>query len=350
MLPTAPATDQAPVLLANADFYGTLAATRSLGRQSIPVYVAADRFLGVSRWSRHATKVLACPPLGEPERFLDWLCALGEREPGIVLCPTSDEAAYLYALRARELSSTFRTYQPGLDAVLHVLDKKRLYATARASGLDTPETWFPETDADVARIAREAPMPLLVKPRTQVLSATHSKGVIVTERSDLVARYREFVQASHYGQALLDRMADASQAMIQAYEPVAAEQIYVLAAFIDESGTLFAARSGMKIFQRPRRLGIGLCFEDAPILPHLVEGARRLALATGHFGIFQMEFIRVGERYMLIDYNPRLYNQLAFDMARGLPLPLIVHAAAQRTYACGAGFTTLNGGGSSRAS
>jgi D-aspartate ligase len=36
----------------------------------------------------------------------------------------------------------------------------------------------------------------------------------------------------------------------------------------------------------------------------------------------------VGERQLLIDMNPRFYNQLAFDVARGLPLPLLAYRAA----------------------
>src|SRR5258708_25941401 len=318
-----------PILLANPDFYGTLAATRSLGGQTIPVYVAADRLLAVSRWSRHAARTLSCPALDEPNRFLDWLGELGEREPGIVLYPTSDEASFLYALRADELSRNFLMYQPGLDSILHVLDKKRLYSTARQVGLEIPETWFPETEADVARIAREAPMPLLIKPRTQVLSATHSTGVIVPRSDELVVRYREVVNTARYGPTLLERFADAGRPMIQMYMADAAERIYVLAAFVDRSGSLFAARAGMKIFQRPRRLGIGLCFQDAPLDRQIADGARRLALSAGYYGLFQLEFIRVGDRYLLIDYNPRFYNQLAFDVARGLQLPMIVYAAAR---------------------
>src|SRR4051812_3312709 len=93
-----------PVLLANPDFYGTLAATRSLGERGIPVYIADDRLLGVSRWSRHATRALRAPSLADPARFIEWLRGVGSREPGIVLYPTSDEAAYLYALHRDELS------------------------------------------------------------------------------------------------------------------------------------------------------------------------------------------------------------------------------------------------------
>jgi predicted ATP-grasp superfamily ATP-dependent carboligase len=315
-------------MLANADWYGTLTATRVLGEQAIPVYVAADRWLAVARWSRHAAKRLRCPPFSDANRFLDWVCELGQREPGIVLYPTSDDATYLYALRGDQLSRTFRTYQPGLETILEVLDKKRLYGAAREAGLEVPDTWFPETDAEVARIAREAPMPLLVKPRTQVLSATHSKGLIVRKREDLVSRYREFVLSSSYGQALLDRVSDASQAMIQAYLPEGSRQIYVIAAFTARSGALFAARAGLKIFQRPRSLGIGLCFEDAPLVLGLVEASRRLVQRVGYFGLFQLEFIKTADRYLLIDFNPRFYNQLAFDVARGLPLPELVYSAA----------------------
>jgi D-aspartate ligase len=321
-------SSRAPVALANPDYYGTLAATRALGESGVPVHVLDARLLGISRWSRHAARAFACPPLEEPDRFLDWLLAHGAREPGTVLYPTSDETTFLYALRRDELSRTYRMYQPALDVVLHVLDKRRLYGTAREVGIDVPDTWFPETDADVARVSREAPMPLLVKPRTQVLSRTHSKGIIVQDAASLSRHYRAFVRATTYPRAVLDVFPEAPRAMLQRYYPEAAEQIYVLAAFLDRSGQHFAARSALKVFQCPRSLGVGLCFEDATLDPKLSDAVRRLALACGYFGLFQLEFIRLGERFLLIDFNPRFYNQLAYDIARGLLLPQMVYAAA----------------------
>ena len=316
-----------PILLANTDWYGTLAATRVLGAQGVPVYLAGDRLLASARWSRHAARTFPCPPLADPDRFLDWLSALGEREPGTVLYPTSDEAAFLYALRMSELSQTFRMYQPGLDTILGVLDKKRLYQSATAAGIDIPETFFPETEADVERIARDARMPVLVKPRTQVLSRTHGKGIIVRERSGLLPAYRS-LRRSGYGKTLLDRMPDASLPMIQAYYDGGAQEIYVLAAFRDRARSLIAARSGLKIFQKPRSLGIGLCFVDAPLDMALLDCVRRLIDGIGYFGLLQLEFLRAGGRHLLIDFNPRFYNQLAFDVARGLPLPQMVYSAA----------------------
>ncbi len=318
-----------PIFLANADYYGTLAATRALGARGIPVYVGSERRLAASAWSRHATKVLRCPSFAESERFVDWLADLGAREPGIVLVPTSDEAAFLYALHRERLEASFVMCGPPIEAIVEVLDKKRLYETAVRAGLEVPPTWFPETDGDVEQIAREAPFPLLIKPRTQVLSRTHSKGVRVTNRADLVPLYRKFAVQSRYGKALLERVPDAARPMVQAYVPDAQTQIYVLAAFLDRTGEFFAARSGMKIFQRPRTLGIGLCFEEAPLEPQIAEGARKLARLAGYYGLFQLEFIRIGGRSLLIDYNPRFYNQLSFDMARGLPLSDLAYESAR---------------------
>ena len=319
-----------PMLLANPSFFGTLGATRTLGEQGVPVYSAGNGLLDLSRWSRYTTRALACPAIDDCDRFLDWLVDLGAREPGIVLYPTSDETAFLYALRGAELARTFRTYQPSLEAILAVLDKKRLYAHARAVGMDVPDTWFPESIADVERIAREIDpvVPLLVKPRTQVLSNTHSKGIIVRDRAQLRERYEDLVRHTVYGPTVLEHFPEAPHAMLQRYLPEGSDEIYVLAAFLDHTGQHFAARSAMKIFQRPRSLGIGLCFEEAPLDETIADAARRLALASGYHGLFQLEFIKVGGRFLLIDFNPRFYNQLAFDVARGLPLPQLVYAAA----------------------
>jgi D-aspartate ligase len=326
--PFAPTRRAAPIVLADPDYYGTLAATRALGASGVPVYIAGRRLLAVSRWSRHAARALACPPLSRPAEHVEWLLELGEREPGLVLYPTSDDATFVYTQRLQDLSRVFRMYQPELGAILHVLDKKRLYETAREVGLEVPDTWCPETDADVERVAREAPMPLVIKPRTQMLSTTHSKGVIVHERHELARTYRSFVKRTSYDDTVLAVFPEAPRAMLQAYWPEAAERIYSLAGFLDRSGKLFAARAAVKVFQRPRTLGIGLCFADAPIEPELSDAARRLALACGYFGVFQLEFIEVGDRRLLIDLNPRFYNQLAYDIARGLALPHMVHAAA----------------------
>ena len=44
--------------------------------------------------------------------------------------------------------------------------------------------------------------------------------------------------------------------------------------------------------------------------------------------MFEAEFIPENSRNLLIDFNPRYYGQMAFDVARGVPLPWMLHLGA----------------------
>jgi predicted ATP-grasp superfamily ATP-dependent carboligase len=104
--------------------------------------------------------------------------------------------------------------------------------------------------------------------------------------------------------------------------------VYSISGFRDVSGKFVVMRAARKILQRPRRLGVGLCFEEADLRNDLAECAMRLFESIGYFGVFEIEFIVSGGRALLIDFNGRLYNQVAFDIARGVDLPAIAYAAA----------------------
>jgi predicted ATP-grasp superfamily ATP-dependent carboligase len=322
-----------PILVGDAGFAGTLAAVRSLGRCGLPITVADPQPLAPALWSRYVTQRVTPPPYRQFEPFVDWLLAFGARAPRHVICPTSDEFTFALAAHRDAVKERFDVNVPPLAAVLAVLDKQELYAHARASGLDTPDTWLPTTFAEVRRVGAEARFPLLVKPRIQVLLDTHSKGVIVHGPSELPAAYARFAEGNTFGKALLAHRPDAGWPMLQAYHPRATEGIYVLSGFYDQVRSRAVALGATKILQRPRRLGIGLCFEEAPAHPHLVAGVARMCERTGYHGIFQLEFIREDDRFLLIDFNPRFYNFLALDIARGLALPEMVYAAARGDHA-----------------
>ena len=117
--------------------------------------------------------------------------------------------------------------------------------------------------------------------------------------------------------------------MVQRYFPRAAESIYSITGFIDETGELFAARAAVKVFQRTRPVGLGLAFAAAPLDLELAGTVARLCRVLGYFGVFEVEFVRADGRRMVIDFNPRFYGQMAFDVARGLPLPLLAWHAAR---------------------
>jgi D-aspartate ligase len=91
--------------------------------------------------------------------------------------------------------------------------------------------------------------------------------------------------------------------------------------FIDRTGESMVARCTKKVFQRRRPVGIGVCFEACQLDNELAERVRALCREVGHFGVFEIEFLRWQQKWVAIDFNPRFYHQMALEIARGLALP-----------------------------
>lgn len=327
MTRTPPAHPEA--LLTVADHIGTLAATRSLGRAGVPVVMADAHRLAPARWSRYVTRRLDCPdPGAAPEAFLAWLLDLGAREPGKVLYPTSDDVALLYAANADALGRHFRTYLPARDAMLAMLDKWRLYEACVAEGVPTPRTWRADGPEELAAIAREATFPLVLKPRTQCFLVPHQKGRVARDAAELAAQHADLAAATRYAPMLLALAPEDRAPIAQAFSDTVERGIVNLSGFVDETGDLFVAEASRKVLQYPRRLGIGMCFEAVPVPAALADAVRRLCLRVGHRGAFEVEFVPSPEGDELIDFNPRFYGQMAFDVQRGLDLPWLVYLAA----------------------
>jgi hypothetical protein len=73
---------------------------------------------------------------------------------------------------------------------------------------------------------------------------------------------------------------------------------------------------------------VGLCFEDVEVHQRLAADVARLCRHIGYFGPFEVEFVQSDGRYQLIDFNPRFFGQMGFDVSRGLDLPYLVYLAA----------------------
>jgi D-aspartate ligase len=318
-----------PVLLCNGGYYGTLAAARNLGANGVPVLVADPHMLAPALWSRQVAGRLHCPPPANIERFVTWARRVGQRYGQPVIYPTSDDVSLVLALYRSELERDFLFYQPGLDTLLVLLDKAKLAQAVRAAGLDMPDTWAPNNLSEAEDLIRNQSGHLLVKPRTQSLLNTHSKGTIVLGgREESVRVYTKFYRRNVLAPQLAARFPDWTLPIVQRYHPEAVDKVYSIAGFIDRGGRNMAVRAAEKVLQLPSRLGTGLCFQSAQVDLELASGLQRLLQQIGYFGVFEAEFIRLPGRSLLIDINGRLYNQLAFDVARGLPLPTMFYEGA----------------------
>jgi predicted ATP-grasp superfamily ATP-dependent carboligase len=316
-----------PMVLCNAGYHGTIAAIRSLGRAGIPVVTVDTGMLSPGRCSRYSKSYLSSPPFDSAD-WSDWLLSLGRDGIRRAIYATSDAVSFAIADRREELSSVFDLYQPSLDTMMCILDKGLLHQHARAVGIDTPETWFPQSADEVGRIVRDVGG-LVAKPRSQLCASSGAKALLldsaVTKRGNV---YDRLVRHFGLSNAFTKRFPEKAMPMLQRYYPASMKTIYSLSGFRDVSGSHVVMQAAMKILQQPRHLGIGLCFEETEVIPELAQQTIRLCERIGYYGAFELEFVATQGRMLLIDFNGRFYNQLAFDVARGMDLPRLVYAGA----------------------
>ncbi len=319
------------VLLLGADHYGTLAAVRCYGRNGIEVTVADENKRARALYSRYVSERLVHPPLGEPEILVDWLVQWGEQHPGTVLYPPNDHLAWLFAAERDRLGHAFRMFSPGEETIIRLLDKMRLNDVCGDLGIEVPETRAlgeSPRQGGASPIVETLRYPLLLKPRIGVYLEGGIKGMIVRDRSELDSQLARFRRLVTFKPAFTARHPAIAEPIVQEYLTVAETSILCVAGFVGDDGQL-VARAAMKVLQRPRKAGIGLCLEGRAVEEPLVEQLGALCRTVGYHGAFEAEFVVADDRRVLIDFNPRFYSQMGFEVARGLALPLLVWHAAR---------------------
>lgn len=301
---------------------------RHLAAHGVGVNVIVDHGFCPAGWSRHAGRCLAGPVESDSMRYLDRLLAIGKADPGQVLLPTSDELAWLYTSNASLLARYFRLYQPSIETIKRILDKALLEKAATAAGLAVLPSWDPQNLDELAELAPHLPYPVLIKPRTHVHRLRNDKGVVVRSPDELAAEYPRFLARERYRFDDMPRAPEAVRPLIQQFVEIGREGVISISGFVGRSADVFASRRSTKILQRSRPVGVGVCYEARPADPALSQAVRRLCRELDYFGLFEVEFILHDGAWALIDFNPRLFNQIGLDLRRGLPLPMLAYLDA----------------------
>jgi D-aspartate ligase len=311
------------VLLASAAAGGTLATARDLGMRGFDVGVVSSHRFEAAAWSRYATRVYSAPPESKSQAFLERLLAIGVAHPGQILFPTSDETAWLYSTNAAMLERHFCLYQPSIECLRRILDKKLFSDAAVKAGIEVLPNWNPRTLDEVVALAPDLPYPILIKPRTHVHRLRNDKGIVVSSGSELIKEYERFLAREQAWAEVNPLLGEINLPVLQQFVRVGPEGVLSVTGFIDRTGELFVTRVATKVFQRFQPVGVGVCFEPRPADPALANVVRRLCRELDYFGIFEVEFLHFGGSWAAIDFNPRLYNQIGMDIRRGMPLPLL---------------------------
>ena len=317
-------------LLSLGDYYGSLAAARSLGALGAPVIFADHRRLTSGAFSKYVVERVVAPSPLDFKSYGDWLESFGKNHPGLFLYPTSDDMAYIVASRATSLSQTFALYQPSLDAIMSLLDKSRLAVKAKEVGLKMPETFSGKSNQDILDQIKNFPGPFLVKPKSQIGLLTKGKGIFCPTKADVPAALKLFLERETFSDQILDYDPSLNLPLLQAYHQSAVDGMLSIAGFVSRDYKHAVFLGSEKIFQRPRRLGVGIGFSARSVPTEISDCLLKLCASVGYFGVFEAEFVQdeaTGD-FLLVDFNPRYYGQMAFEIARGLDLPRLAYFEA----------------------
>jgi len=203
------------------------------------------------------------------------------------------------------------------------LDKTRLAACANSAGITTLPIWDPSGVGELTTIAPSLPFPIVIKPRSHVGRFRNNKGIVAYTAEELVEGYKQFVAAERRARGSDVALPTNDLPILQQFVDLKSDGVLSVSGFIDRTGEHFVCRQACKVFQRSWPLGVGVCFEARASDPRLSEAVRQLCRRLGYFGVFEVEFLRFNGAWALIDFNPRIYNQIGMDIWRGMPLPLL---------------------------
>lgn len=293
------------VLVTGGEHAGGLAALRALrlaGHEPWAALVEPDA--PAARSTMVAGSAVVPDPRSGGREFARTLAEVAERIGAQVVLPGTEACLISLSKHGSEFPQWVAVGAPPPRAVARATDKTLLETLAAAAGIDVPPTFRLERGGDLRAIR----LPAVVKPIRSELRIGGALRRVEARRVDTPEELDRALAAlpeeAGLVQPFLDGPLITSNGLAWDGEVVAANR-----------------QLGHRIW--PEHCG-SLCYgETIPQDPELLGAVRRLIDDLGWSGLFNLQFIRAGERLHLIDLNPRIYHSLWLAVASGLNLPAL---------------------------
>ena len=252
----APRIDPVKALVVDVGWVNGLAAIRSLGRAGIEVLALDYRQSPLGFRSRYAKPVRVPDPAEDEAGFVS---AVVEAGPGVVF-PTHDPPLNALARNRARLDGFLFPF-PDWSVLEAIQDKRHQLETARAAGVDIPETAYPGTASEARAAADEIGLPVLVKPQ----HPDRFKRLFGRQafRCESVAELD-----NAYGHA------EPFGPMVQELVPGGDDELYSLGSYLNPDGEALGLFSGRKLKQVPPLIAYRDLTGQA-VEPVSMNGARR---------------------------------------------------------------------------
>jgi D-aspartate ligase len=292
-----------------------LSIARSLGRHSVPVWVASPPNVRLASFSRYTRRTLPWPT-GDDETQVEYLLEIAARNnlDQWVLYPTSDKSAALLSRFHAELSRRYRVSTPTWNVLRWAYDKRLTYRLAADRKVDYPTTFYPLTDTDLKSVNCEFPAILKPAAHPSINRLSEDKAWRVANPEELLVRYREARELMPPDLILVQEMIPGNGASQFSFAALCCE------------GKTIASLTARRTRQYPIDFGYSSSFVETFDVPEIVAPSQRLLEAIGYTGIVEVEYkydFR-DRRFKLLDINPRLWTWSPLGGRAGMDFPYLL--------------------------
>jgi D-aspartate ligase len=324
-----PPRDRLPAVAIFDNYWSTtLAFTRSLGRQGVPLHFYGS---GAGRWSRYSSAHGRCPPVDNAGEFQPWLRE--KIKSGIItrVAPTTDLIAYYTSsLRSDFPAEVARTIAP-LSEVEACLIKTRFHAASAVPGLaNFPTVWANSLETAMAA-AHELRFPIMLKPNSHLVVGFVERGKVLLNEADLKRHFRPY-DVIPGQESLAQRYPELRWPLLQRFMKPARHRVYSVSGIKDADTGVLSACVSYKREQWPPDVGVStlqIGCED----PRVLDRGLAVVNQVLSRGIFEIELLADSDDLCAIDLNPRGFGFIELDIARGSDLPWLWYRSTREPVA-----------------
>lgn len=302
--------------------YTGLAIARAFRDTGIKVYGLGSNKWAAGNYSKYLKFIPSPDSMTEGKELLTLLSGLARKETLTpLLFPTRDQDILFIKQYRNDIDKYFITTLPPNATLDLIMNKYHLYNLSVECGLPVPKTILLNTSRFEPRVLSQVTMPFLIKP---VCSADW-QGADVPQ----IVRNRKAVWIRSYDQFVFivnELKTLKKKALIQEYVRGDDSDICTFCSYVNKKGKMLASFNTRKIRQLPEKLGIG-AIVGADIIHDVADASITLVEKLNLTGVSEIEYKKdsLSNQHVLIEMNPRFWDQHKLSNSFGVNLPLLVY-------------------------
>ena len=306
------------VLITDGELHFAMAVLRSLGKQAVPVTVAAERKDALAAYSRYCTKFMVYPSVKKNARlFVKSLLRYVKRNRFEVLFPLGDLTLMPISESRKDFEKHVNLPLPPDSSLKRTFDKSATIRLAEELDIPAPETFYAESTFQLKRLSEKISYPAVIKPRF----SWFWRGNKTTTQFNIRPEYAN--SPNELFHKYLDMHERCPFPMVQEYIPGLNYSVAVLC-----NSSKVKASCSIKVHRTIPVMGGNSTFrESVEPNPQMMRYVYKLMEKLNWHGIAEVEF-RVDARSQtpkLMEVNSRFWGSLQTAILAGVDFPYLLY-------------------------